>query len=251
MTTSIPTPASAPADTSKAALAWAHSARFFTTASQLVQLPASETPEIAFVGRSNAGKSTAINRLAQQKRLAFASRTPGRTQHINLFHVGPKEAPDTLFADLPGYGYAAVERSAKLRWQEVMADYLQLRRPLHGVVLMVDSRLGFTELDKRLLALMAPRLANGEVRLLALLTKADKLNRSEGQRALLKAQDELAEISTDNTDISVTLFSALSRLGLGDVAETLYGWTHVAPGAAVDAGAETPAETPAKPPAAA
>ena len=125
-----------PDEAAQRALAWAHSARFLTTASRLDQLPASEKPEIAFVGRSNAGKSTAINTLAQQKRLAFASRTPGRTQHINLFEVGPKDAPDALFADLPGYGYAAVERAAKLRWQEVMADYLRLRRPLHGVVLM-------------------------------------------------------------------------------------------------------------------
>jgi GTP-binding protein len=210
----------------KRALAWTHGARFLTTASQLVQLPASELPEIAFVGRSNAGKSTAINRLAQQKRLAFASRTPGRTQHINLFALGPKDTPDTYFADLPGYGYAAVERSAKLRWQEVMADYLQLRRPLHGVVLMIDSRLGFTDLDQRLLALMAPRLANGEVRLLALLTKSDKLNRSEGQLALQKAQALLADITTESADIGVTLFSALNRQGLSDVAETLYGWTH-------------------------
>lgn len=226
MTSSFQGPSAGPADAAKAALAWTHTARFFTTASQLVQLPASETPEIAFVGRSNAGKSTAINRLAQQTRLAFASRTPGRTQHINLFHVGPKDAPDTLFADLPGYGYAAVERAAKLRWQEVMADYLQLRRPLHGVVLMIDSRLGLTELDQRLLALLAPRLAGGEVRLLVLLTKADKLNRSQAQLVLHKVQDELAEVASENTDIGVTLFSALSRQGLGDVALTLYGWTH-------------------------
>ncbi len=177
MTTSLPAPSGAPSTAptppvaaEKTALAWTHSARFLTTASKLDQLPAGELPEIAFVGRSNAGKSTAINRLAQQKRLAFASRTPGRTQHINLFEVGPKDRPDALFADLPGYGYAAVERSAKLRWQEVMSDYLQLRRNLHGVVLMIDSRLGFTPLDRRLLALLAPRLANGEVRLLALLT---------------------------------------------------------------------------------
>ena len=209
----------------KAALGWTHSARFLTTASKLDQLPAGELPEIAFVGRSNAGKSTAINRLAQQKRLAFASRTPGRTQHINLFEVGPKDAPDALFADLPGYGYAAVERSAKLRWQEVMADYLALRRNLHGVVLMIDSRLGFTELDLRLLALLAPRLAGGSVRLLALLTKADKLNRSDVQTAVHKAQDVLADVSTDSADISVTPFSALSRLGLGDVAQVLHGWT--------------------------
>ena len=245
MTTSFRSPAKAPTDSvaaalppaleaagdaaptsEKSALAWAHSARFLTTASRLDQLPAGELPEIAFVGRSNAGKSTAINRLAQQKRLAFASRTPGRTQHINLFHVGPKDAPDTLFADLPGYGYAAVERSAKLRWQEVMAEYLELRRNLHGVVLMIDSRLGFTELDRRLLALLAPRLAGGQVRLLALLTKADKLNRSEVKAATLAAQEVLAEVSTESADIGVAPFSALSRLGLADVALTLHGWTH-------------------------
>lgn len=208
------------------ALAWTHGARFLTTASRLDQLPASERPEIAFVGRSNAGKSTAINTLAQQKRLAFASRTPGRTQHINLFEVGPKDAPDALFADLPGYGYAAVERAAKLRWQEVMADYLQLRRPLHGVVLMIDSRLGFTDLDQRLLALLTPRLANGEVRLLALLTKVDKLNRSQAQLALQAAQAILADVAGENTDIGVTLFSALRKQGVDDVAQALYSWMH-------------------------
>lgn len=212
----------------KAALAWAHGARFQTTASQLHQLPGGELPEIAFVGRSNAGKSTAINTLAQQKRLAFASRTPGRTQHINLFAVGPKEAPDALFADLPGYGYAAVDRNAKLRWQAVMAEYLELRRPLHGVVLMVDSRLGFTELDQRLLALVAPRVATGEVRLLVLLTKADKLNRTQGQQALAKAQQGLSDMATDDADIGVALFSALSRTGVGDAAQTLHGWVHPA-----------------------
>jgi GTP-binding protein len=208
----------------KAALAWTHTARFLTTASQLEQLPAGELPEIAFVGRSNAGKSTAINTLAQQKRLAFASRTPGRTQHINLFEVGPKDAPDALFTDLPGYGYAKVERAAKLRWQEVMAQYLELRRPLHGVVLMIDSRLGFTDLDRRLLGLLAPRLAGGEVRLLALLTKADKLNRRDSDAALLAAQGVLAEVATESSDVGVTLFSALSRRGVGDVALALRHW---------------------------
>jgi GTP-binding protein len=206
------------------ALAWAHSARFLTTAAKLEQLPAGDLPEIAFVGRSNAGKSTAINRLAQQGRLAFASRTPGRTQHINLFDVGPKDAPDARFADLPGYGYAAVERTAKLRWQAVMADYLQLRRNLHALVLMVDSRQGFTDLDERLLALVAPRLANGEVRLLTLLTKADKLNRSQIQAALRAAQGVLAGVATEHSDLAVTPFSALSRQGLADAAETLHGW---------------------------
>ncbi|MBG6079589.1 GTP-binding protein [Rubrivivax gelatinosus] len=194
------------------------------------QLPQSELPEIAFVGRSNAGKSTAINTLAQQRRLAFASRTPGRTQHINLFEVGPKDAPDALFADLPGYGYAAVDRRAKLRWQEVMAQYLELRRALHGVVLMIDSRLGFTDLDRRLLALIAPRVATGEVRLLAVLTKCDKLNRREADAALAGAQQVLGEVATENAEIGVALFSALSRRGLEDVAATLRGW--IAPAAA-------------------
>jgi GTP-binding protein len=216
----------------KAALGWAHTARFLTTASQLDQLPGGELPEIAFVGRSNAGKSTAINRLAQQQRLAFASRTPGRTQHINLFEVGPKDAPNALFADLPGYGYAAVERAAKLRWQEVMAQYLELRRPLHGVVLLIDSRLGFTELDRSLLALISPRVATGEVRLLVLLTKADKLNRSQAAKAVTAAQAVLADLSTDTADIGVTTFSALSRQGLGDVALALHGWVHPAPASA-------------------
>ena len=217
-----------PADAEKSALAWAHTARFVTTASRLDQLPQGELPEIAFVGRSNAGKSTAINTLAQQRQLAFASRTPGRTQHINLFAVGPKDAPDALLADLPGYGYAAVERSAKLRWQEVMAQYLELRRALHGVVVMIDSRLGFTDLDRRLLALVAPRVVTGEVRLLAVLTKADKLNRREADAALAGAQQVLGEIATENADVGVVLFSALSRRGLGDVAQTLHGWTRPA-----------------------
>lgn len=212
----------------KAALAWTHTARFLTTASRLEQLPATELPEIAFVGRSNAGKSTAINTLAQQKRLAFASRTPGRTQHVNLFALGPKDAPDALFADLPGYGYAAVERAAKLRWQEVMSAYLELRRSLHGVVMMVDSRLGFTDLDQQLLSLIAPRVVNGEVRLLVLLTKSDKLNRRDADAALAAAQDALGALAGEASDIGVTLFSALSRRGLGDVAEVLHGWTHPA-----------------------
>lgn len=215
----------------RAALAWLHGARFLTTASRLDQLPVSERPEIAFVGRSNAGKSTAINTLAQHKRLAFASRTPGRTQHINLFEVGPREAPDAWLADLPGYGYAAVERAAKLRWQEVMAEYLQVRRNLHGVVQMVDSRLGFTDLDLQLLELISPRLATGEVRLLVLLTKADKLNRREADKALRAAQESLGPLATEAADIGVSLFSALSRQGLGDAAEALRSWVPAQPAA--------------------
>ena len=187
-------------------------------------MPASELPEVAFVGRSNAGKSTAINTLAQQRQLAFASKTPGRTQHINLFHLGPKAAPDQVWTDLPGYGYAAVERSAKLRWQEVMADYLAWRRNLCAVVQMVDSRHGFTELDRQLLEFVTPRVRTGEVRLLVLLTKADKLNRKEQAESLRGAQEVLAELATDEADIGLTLFSALNKSGLAEVSTILHGW---------------------------
>ena len=215
-------------DLEKRALGWCHTARFRTTASQLDQLPQIELPEIAFVGRSNAGKSTAINTLTQQKRLAFASKTPGRTQHINLFDLGPKIVPNSIFADLPGYGYAAVARGAKLRWQKVMADYLDVRRSLIGVVLMVDSRLGFTDLDQQLMSFVAPRVGNGSVRLLVLLTKVDKLNRSEAAAALAKAQEVLGEIATDESDVQIAMFSALKKSGVGDAARVLHAWVHPA-----------------------
>jgi GTP-binding protein len=208
----------------KAALAWTHTARFLTTAARLDQLPAEGPPEIAFVGRSNAGKSTAINTLAQQRQLAFASKTPGRTQHINVFLVGPKDAPDATFSDLPGYGYAAVERSAKLRWQQVMADYLASRRALMGVVMLVDSRHGFTDLDRQLLGFVQPRVAVGEVRLLVLLTKSDKVNRKEADAALRSAQETLGEVATEYSDVSVMLFSALKKTGVEDFALTLREW---------------------------
>jgi GTP-binding protein len=227
---STPEPASnrveAPDEASlqRLALAWLHTARFLTTASRLTELPAPTLAEIAFVGRSNAGKSTAINTLAQHKRLAFASRTPGRTQHINLFDVGPRLAPDARLADLPGYGYAAVDRTAKLRWQAVMADYLRQRESLTGVVLMVDSRHGFTALDRRLLEWIEPRVASGETRLLTLLTKADKLNRRDAERSLAEVGTVLGDIATEASDISVTLFSALSRQGVPDAAMALRAW---------------------------
>lgn len=217
-------PRSGPATPAEQALSWAHSARFFTTAARIDQLPLNELPEVAFVGRSNAGKSTAINTLAQQRQLAYASKMPGRTQHINLFHLGPREAPNQLWADLPGYGYAAVERSAKLRWQEVMARYLEIRRSLTAVVQMVDSRHGFTALDLQLLEFVGPRVQSGEVKLMVLLTKADKLNRKEGAESLRQAQGVLADLSSDEADIGITLFSALNKTGVGDVAEILRGW---------------------------
>ena len=217
------------------AMAWTHTARFLTTASKLTELPATELTEIAFVGRSNAGKSTAINVLTQQKRLAFASKTPGRTQHINLFELGPKLQADALFADLPGYGYAAVDRGKKLRWQEVMADYLAVRRSLSGVVVLIDARLGFTDIDRQLLEFVSPRIGNGSVRLLALLTKADKLNRRETATALERANEVLAEVTTDEAEVALSSFSALSKAGVEDAARVLYDWVHAAPRGALQA----------------
>jgi GTP-binding protein len=138
-------------------------------------------PEIAFVGRSNAGKSTCINTLTQQKQLAFASKKPGRTQHINLFTLGKQGVTDAVLADLPGYGYAAVPKQDKLRWQQVMANYLVTRPNLRGIVLLCDPRHGLTELDEILLEVIRPRVEEG-LKFLVLLTKADKLNRAEGAK---------------------------------------------------------------------
>ena len=213
----------------KEGLGWLHTAKFLTSASKISQLPAGDMPEIAFVGRSNAGKSSAINTLAQQRQLAFASKTPGRTQLINLFTLGSREAPDAFFADLPGYGYAAVARGKKLVWQKVMADYLEVRRALMGVVLMIDSRHGFTPLDLQLMAFIAQRVKTGEIKLLVLLTKADKLTKTEAKQAIEGASEVLAEFTTDDSDIAVTPFSSLRRTGIEDVAELLLGWKKAMP----------------------
>ena len=202
----------------KVALGWLHTARFLTTAPQLEHLPALDVPEIAFVGRSNAGKSTCINTLTQQHRLAFASKTPGRTQSINLFSLGKQGLTDAVLADLPGYGYAAVPKQAKLRWQRVMANYLVTRSNLRAVVLLCDPRHGLTELDDILLDVIRPRVEQG-LRFLVLLTKADKLNRSEATQAL-----SIARLQTGGGQVQ--LFSALKRQGIDEAACTLWDWAH-------------------------
>ena len=192
------------------ALGWLHTARFLTTAAQLHQLPPLEVPEIAFVGRSNAGKSTAINTLTQQTQLAYASKKPGRTQHINLFAVGRQGTTDAVLADLPGYGYAAVPLADKVRWQRVMANYLVSRRNLAGIVMLADPRHGLKELDEALLEVIRPRVEDG-LPFLILLTKADKLNRTEQAKAL-----QIAKLQAGGGD--VMLFSALKRQGVEDAA---------------------------------
>ena len=200
------------------AMGWLHTARFLTTAAQLHHLPELDVPEIAFVGRSNAGKSTCINTLTQQKQLAFASKTPGRTQHINLFALGRQGATDAVLADLPGYGYAAVPRQDKLRWQQVMANYLVSRPNLVGIVLLCDPRHGMTELDEVLLEVVRPRVEEG-LKFLVLLTKSDKLNRAEAQKAL-----SIARLQAGGGEVK--LFSALKKQGIEDVGQLLWDWAH-------------------------
>ena len=204
----------------KIAMGWLHTAKFLTTAPELKHLPRIDVPEIAFVGRSNAGKSTCINTLTQQHRLAYASKTPGRTQSINLFTLGKQGVTDAVLTDLPGYGYAAVPKEAKLRWQQVMGNYLQTRDNLKAVVLMCDPRRGMTELDEILLDVIRPRVEEG-LKFLILLTKSDKLNKTEGAKAL-----QIAKLNAGGGDVK--LFSALKKQGVEEVAQHLWDWTHPA-----------------------
>jgi GTP-binding protein len=200
-------------------------ARFFTTVNQLRDLPDTQVPEIAFAGRSNAGKSTAINILTNQKGLAFASKTPGRTQHINYFSIGGAhiaqhrkdativEEIQALLVDLPGYGYAEVSGSAKLHWQKLLGDYVQRREQLAALVLIMDSRRPFTELDVQMLEWFAP---TGKP-IHCILTKSDKLNRNESTNALRSARATLASYVDEDGEgfpFTVQLFSALKRVGI-------------------------------------
>ena len=218
---STKTPARVAPETQQATLqatSWLHTARFLTTAPELHFLPALQEPEIAFVGRSNAGKSTCINVLTQQKQLAFASKKPGRTQHINLFSLGKQGITDAVLADLPGYGYAAVPKADKARWQQVMANYLVSRENLKGLVMLCDPRHGLTDLDDILLDLVRPRVAEG-LKLLVILTKADKLNRAEQNKAL-----SIAKLQAGSGEVK--LFSATKRIGIDEVSRILYAWVN-------------------------
>ncbi len=199
-------------------MGWMHTAKFLTTAAQLHHLPPIDVPEIAFVGRSNAGKSTCINTLTQQKQLAFASKKPGRTQHINLFSLGKQGVTDAVLADLPGYGYAAVSRSDKVRWQQVMVNYLVSRPGLTGIVLLCDPRLGLTELDEALLEVVRPRVEEG-LKFLIVLTKADKLTRAEQAKVL-----SITRLQAGGGEVK--MFSALKKQGVDEVAQLLWHWAH-------------------------
>jgi len=195
-------------------------AQFVIAAAALEQLPPPGAPEVAFAGRSNAGKSSAINVLASRTRLAFASRTPGRTQQIVLFAL----PSGSLIADLPGYGYAAVPKAVKRQWQEVLASYVATRPTLVGLVLVVDIRHGLKPLDVTLLDGFLP--SGREVLVLA--TKSDKLARSEAMRAAESIRGALAErYPGQKANIAVVPFSATARVGLAAADAILARWLGV------------------------
>ena len=187
--------------------------RFLISASQLEGLPQDELPEVAFVGRSNVGKSSALNVLANRRRLAFVSKTPGRTQLINFFSFGEY----ARLVDLPGYGYAKVPHGVRDDWGKLVAGYLQTRRSLSGVVSLMDSRRPLTPLDRQLLAWLVPL----QRQLLVLLTKADKLTKSEQGRTLASTRKELAALGIFGDCL---LFSSQTRQGVEEAREHIDGW---------------------------
>jgi GTP-binding protein len=192
-------------------------ATFVTGVASRAQLPPPGPPEIAFAGRSNSGKSSAINALANRTRLAFASRTPGRTQQINLFAL----RGGGLVADLPGYGYAAVAREIKKTWQDFLWDYVRTRSTLVGLVLVSDARHGLKDLD---LALLEHFVPSGRP-VLILATKSDKLNLSEQARAAAGIRARITEgFSAQATSVTVVPFSATRRIGVADADAVLAGW---------------------------
>lgn len=198
-----------------------HSARFVTSVAEPTSLPPPTLPEIAFAGRSNAGKSTAINVLTGQKRLAFASKTPGRTQLLNFFELSERAAdgvriPRGFLVDLPGYGYAKVPATERARWDELVGSYVAHRTTLQGIVVVMDARRPFTASDEVLIAYVGrPRAVH------LLLTKSDQLNRSEQRAALARAQQRAREIGRH---ASAQLFSALKREGVEALQQTLASW---------------------------
>ena len=192
-------------------------AEFLLTVATDLQLPPPGPPEIAFAGRSNSGKSSAINALANRTRLAFTSKTPGRTQQINFFRL----RNGALLADLPGYGYAAVPQALKRHWQEFLARYLAMRQSLVGLVLVVDARRGISDLDRMLLA---SYLTSGRP-VLVLATKMDKFAAAAQRVAQrLIERDVRTAFPVHAAQIAVVAFSATRRIGIEAAEAMLAGW---------------------------
>ncbi len=185
-------------------------ARYLLSAHNLKQLPDDRGIEVAFAGRSNAGKSSAINTLTQQKGLARTSKTPGRTQQIVLFGLNEERR----IADLPGYGFAKTGRRMREHWQHLLPAYLESRESLRGVILMMDIRHPMKDFDQSMLEWCD----HIDMPVHILLTKADKLSRNEAKRTLFKVQGLLSEIH------SLQLFSATNRTGLDELYDLLDEW---------------------------
>lgn len=189
-------------------------AKFFTTVNHLKDLP--DTPaEIAFVGRSNAGKSSAINTLCNHVRLAYVSKTPGRTQHINFFEL----ANGGFMVDLPGYGYAQVPEAIRAHWVNLLGDYLQQRQALIGLVLIMDARHPLKPLDVQMLDFF--HITGRPVHIL--LSKADKLSKNDQIKTLSAVKKALKPFA-DRQQISVQLFSSLKKQGIEEVNNVVAAW---------------------------
>jgi len=190
-----------------------HVTHFVMSAPDIRHLPADTGIEVAFAGRSNAGKSSALNTLTNQKGLARTSKTPGRTQLINLFEV--KEGKRLV--DLPGYGYAEVPEEMKLKWQRALGEYLQKRQALKGLVVLMDIRHPLKDLDRQ----MIQWSVESDIPVLLLLTKADKLA-SGARKAQLNVVREAALSFVG--DVQVELFSSLKKIGVDKVRQKLDSW---------------------------
>jgi GTP-binding protein len=186
---------------------------FVTSAPDIRHLPDDSGVEVAFAGRSNAGKSSALNALTHQKSLARTSKTPGRTQLINLFELEPGKR----LVDLPGYGYAQVPEEMKRKWQESLSEYLQKRDSLKGLVLLMDIRHPLKDIDRQLLGWA---VAN-ELSVLVLLTKADKFNAGPRKNIVLQVRRDVLEFGGD---IRVESFSSLHGIGVDTLAAVLTDW---------------------------
>ena len=192
------------------------SAEFITSAPSLKQCPDDVGCEVAFAGRSNAGKSSAINTLTRNKNLARTSKTPGRTQMINFFQLGE----DRRLVDLPGYGYAKVPVAMKAQWDRHMAEYLQARKSLGGLILLMDIRHPLQDYDRQMLNWAAQ--AGLPVHIL--LTKSDKLKRGPAQSTLLKVESFLREMDPGITLLTAQTFSSLKKRGLPELEAQLNHW---------------------------
>lgn len=191
-------------------------ARFEISIARPQDLPPPDGAEIAFAGRSNAGKSSAINTLVGHTRLAFVSKTPGRTQLINIFRMHNGAA----LVDLPGYGYAQVPENVRKQWTKLLESYLTRRESLIGLILIMDARHPLTPLDRQMLGWFAPSARPIHV----LLTKVDKLTRSAAAQTLAAVKRELPAWERQPGQITVQLFSSLKKAGIEEAESVVSGW---------------------------